>query len=262
MHETRSLLSKISGERIFSEMSQILAASRGWDYLHSYSDILCEIMPEFKPAIGLDQNNKYHCYNVFDHIIMSLSFAPQDTIVRWALLLHDLGKPATKTTGEDGWSHFYGHGAVSEDLARDILNRLHVSNQFKHDVLQLVRDHDAPVAATERFCRRMLNKYGADQTRRLMQVHRADTLAHSTYKMAEHLKVLDDADTMLEALLLKSEAFQLRDLAINGQDLLNAGIPQGPEIGTALQRALDAVLDGRCENSYDELMQVALQRDA
>ena len=259
MHDNRGLLYQISRERIWDELSKILMTDRGWDYLHTYSDILLECIPELKPCIGLGQRNAWHCYNVFDHIIMSVSYAPQDLVIRTALLLHDIGKPTAMTIGEDGRGHFYGHQDISAEQADIILHRLKCSNQFVHDVVELVKYHDMPIAPTPKAIRRALNLLGQGQLKRLFLVKRADTMAQSEMAQRNKLEEIAACEEVLAKVLAEQQAFSLKDLAISGKDLIAAGMEQGRGIGDALNRALEAVLDGKAANGKDALLAIALE---
>ena len=259
MRDNRGLLFQISRERIWDELSKILMTDRGWDYLHSYSDILLECIPEFRECIGLEQRNAWHCYNVFDHIMMSVSYSPQDLVIRTTMLLHDIGKPAAMTIGDDGRGHFYGHQDLSAQQAEAVLRRLKCSNQFTHDVVELVKYHDMPIAPTPKAIRRALNLLGAEQLTRLLQVKRADTLAQSEMSQCKKLGEIGTCEGILAQVLADQQAFSLKDLAISGNDLIAAGMEQGRGIGEALNRALEAVLDGTAPNDRETLLKIALE---
>lgn len=259
MRDNRGLLSKISRERIWDELSQILMTDRGWDYLHSYSDILLEFIPEFRECIGLEQRNAWHRYNVFDHIMMSVSYAPRDLVIRTTMLLHDIGKPAAMTVGEDGRGHFYGHQDISAQRSEAILRRLKCSNQFTHDVVELVKYHDMPIAPSTKAIRRSLNLLGPEQLTRLFQVKRADTLAQSEMAQRKKLGEISACEEILAQVLADQQAFSLKDLEISGKDLIAAGMEQGRGIGEALNRALEAVLDGTAPNDRETLLKIALE---
>lgn len=259
MRDNRGLLFKISRERIWDELSQILMTDRGWDYLHSYSDVLLEFIPEFRECIGLEQRNAWHSYNVFDHIMMSVAYAPRDLVIRTAMLLHDIGKPAVMTVGEDGRGHFYGHQDISARQAEAILRRLKCSNQFTHDVVELVKYHDMPIAPSTKAIRRSLNLLGPEQLTRLFQVKRADTLAQSEMAQQKKLGEISACEKILAQVLADQQAFSLKDLTISGNDLIAAGMEQGRDVGEALNRALEAVLDGTASNDRETLLKIALE---
>lgn len=261
MLDRRSLLQRISVERIMDELGKILLTDLGWDYLRKYRDILIEILPEIRPCVDFAQHNPWHCYDVFDHILISVGKAPMDLTMRMTMLLHDIGKPAAASTDEAGIDHFYGHPEISAEMAESILSRLHCSNQLIHDVTELVRYHDVEVSPSARTMRRLLNKLGEEQLKRLIQVKRADTAAQSEMARERKLAELDQSEELLNQILVQQQAFSLRDLAISGKDLLDQGIAPGPELGARLQRALDAVIDGTAENEREALLEIALRKE-
>lgn len=254
----RALLRCISAERVMDELGKILLTDRGWEYLLEYRDILTEILPEIRPSVDFEQKNPWHCHTVFDHILRSVGNAPKELTVRMTMLLHDIGKPISATTDEAGIVHFHGHAERSAEMAEQILNRFHCSNQLLHDVVELVRWHDVEVEPSEKALRRLLNKIGTEQAERLLQVKRADTLAQSDMARERKLPKLERCELLLEQVLAERQVFSLQDLAISGKDLLERGIAPGPEIGARLQRALDAVIDGTVENERGALLAIAL----
>ncbi len=261
MLDRRSLLQRISVERIMDELGKILLTDLGWDYLRKYRDILIEILPEIRPCVDFAQHNPWHCYDVFDHILISVGKAPMDLTMRMAMLLHDIGKPAAASTDEAGIDHFYGHPGISAEMAESILSRLHCSNQLTHDVTELVRYHDVEVSPSARTLRRLLNMLGEEQLKRLIQVKRADTAAQSEMARERKFGELDQSEELLNQILAQQQAFSLKDLAITGKDLLDQGIAPGPELGARLQRALDAVIDGIAENEREALLEIALRKE-
>ena len=256
----RALLGRISAERVFGELSGILVAERGGRYLHDYADILTEIIPELAPCVGFEQRSPWHCYDVFDHIMVSVASAPPELTVRLAMLLHDIGKPAAASVDETGTGHFYGHQKLSAEMAQTVLRRLHCPNRLLRCVVELVRCHDTAVEPTERALRQLLNRLGAEQARRLLTVKRADAMAQSE-RARGRLDELARSEALLERIIAERQAFSLKDLAIDGNDLIACGVAPGPEIGRRLRLALDAVLDGRAENEREALLAVARAGD-
>ena len=261
MLHNRALLGRVSAERVFSELSGILVTERGGEYLHAYADILTEIIPELAPCVGFEQRNPWHCRDVFDHIMLSVASAPPELTIRLTMLLHDIGKPAAASVDEVGVGHFYGHQKLSAEIAETVLRRLRCPNRLLRDVTELVRCHDAAVEPTEQSLRRLLNRLGAEQARRLLAVKRADAMAQSE-KARGRIAELTRSEALLERIIAERQAFSLKDLAIDGNDLIARGVAPGPELGRRLRLALDAVLDGRAENEREALLAVACAEDA
>lgn len=261
MLRNRALLDRISRERVFAELSGILVAERGGEYLRGYAAILIRVIPELAPCVGFEQHNPWHCYDVFDHIMVSVASVPPELTVRLAMLLHDIGKPAAASVDEAGIGHFYGHQKLSAEIAETVLRRLRCPGRLLRDVTELVRCHDAAVGPTEQALRRLLNRLGTEQARRLLAVKRADAMAQSEAARGR-IDELARSEALLERIIAERQAFSLKDLAINGDDLIARGVAPGPEIGRRLALALDAVLDGRAENEREALLAIACAGDA
>ena len=261
MLRNRALLGRISAERVFAELSGILVTERGGEYLRAYADVLIEIIPELAPCAGFEQRNPWHCHDVFDHIMLSVASAPPELTVRLTMLLHDIGKPVAASVDEAGIGHFYGHQKLSAEIARTVLRRLRCPGRLLRDVTELVLCHDMAVEPAERSLRRLLNKLGAEQARRLLAVKCADAMAQSE-KARGRIDELARSAALLERIIAERQAFSLKDLAIDGNDLIARGIAPGPELGRRLRLALDAVLDGRVENEREALLAVACAGDA
>ena len=164
MHDTRELLNKISAERVFSELCGLLTGRNShrniFRVLTEFRDIAAVIIPEFRECTGFVQHSRFHCFDVYEHCVMSAQKAAEISSgsecrlpLTLAMLLHDIGKPQRFTLGEDGEGHFYGHAAVSADIAEDILRRLKCSNALRERVCTIVRYHDVPLSDTDKSVR-------------------------------------------------------------------------------------------------------------
>lgn len=170
-------------------------------------------------------------------------------------LFHDAGKPATKTN-VDGVDHFYGHPEVSAQIAEQALRRLKASNALIEGVLTLIRHHDAEVP-NRRSVRRMVNKIGKDRTSELLDLKEADAMAQSFTYLPAKLGVICNARRILSELVAEEACFGLKDLAVNGKDLMDNGFKQGKLIGETLKYLLDKVLDEVLPNDREVLLREA-----
>lgn len=246
-------IKKISIERINSEMCKILSSDNP-HYLMDYN-IVCNIIPEFKYCADFPQNNPYHKYDVKDHTEVALMFdKSNDLIVRLALLFHDIGKPHCYQDDEDGTRHFRGHGRVSSEMTDKIMRRLKFDNDTRIKVVELVYYHDATFEVGKKYVRRWLNILGEEQFRRLLQVRTADIKAQSVLNESERLDKVNTISNLLDEVLTEDECFSLKDLAINGKDLIQLGFPEGKEIGIILKQLLSLVIDGKVKNEREELI--------
>ena len=127
LRRSRAMLDHVAGERIRVELSKLLTAPHAGAVLRQYPDILCQFWPELAPLVELEQHNPWHCWGGWEHTIRALEAAPANEVLRLTMLLHDIGKPACKSTDEAGVDHFYGHPEVSAQLARTMqIGRAHV----------------------------------------------------------------------------------------------------------------------------------------
>lgn len=248
LRENVMLLRNVAQERIYSELCKIVCAPYPTGQLLRFSDVFTVILPELAPCVGFDQKNKYHAYNVYDHIAWSVGLCrSRELPVRLALLLHDTGKPLCWTEDENG-RHFHGHGVYSRDLAEQALTALKADNKTKHDVLELVLYHDAAIEPTPKAVRRWLSKIGEEQLRRLTYVREADILAHAPQTQESRLERCYALRAMIEQVVAEKQCFSYKDLAVNGKDLMDAGYKEGRELGAALKYLLDAVISGDLPN--------------
>lgn len=250
----------VSPERVLSELRCLVSASDGRrveDMLLAFREVVFAVIPEMRACDGLPQTSRYHRLPVYEHIAECVRWCPPDEVTRMAALFHDIGKPETETHGPDGRQHFYGHPAVSADIAKAALERLHAPKGYTEEVVTLVRHHDDRIMPRERSVRRALARLGSREAfSRFVDISMADVHAHSELAWdspARGFAVIMGARDVATELAEQDDVFTVRDLAIGGSDLLSMGYEQGPAIGEELRRLLDMVLDGKVENTGDAL---------
>ncbi len=241
-------------ERLLAELLALLPGSGVLNVLLEYPDVLAQFIPEIRATVGFDQHNPYHVYSVWEHIAHAVAAAPPEAEIRLALLLHDIAKPVCFSQDVAGNGHFYGHAQRGKAMATQILQRLHCPGDLTDATARLIGWHDTPLQADPAVVRRWLNRAGEQQFRRLICMHRCDALAKTPSLCAERLGQLDLVECLLNTLLAERACFCLKDLAVNGRDVMAAGIPRGPQVGAALNHLLDAVLDGRLPNERQRLL--------
>lgn len=256
-------LQNISRERIGAELYKTVTAPHAAEALQTgQGAVIRYICPELDACYGCAQNNRYHYLDVFGHTMQALANAEHyhrfpdewaDGYVRMALLLHDIGKPDSKTTDENGYDHFYGHASVSAQKAEQVLRRLRYSNAFVGTVVELVAAHDVEFVPTKACARRLLNKFGVDQLQRLLKLRECDNRAHTLEAWARFESNAVPFAAVLQQVLDEESAFSLKDLAINGKDLIAAGYKPGPQMGKLLNSLLDAVITEQCKNDPVDL---------
>jgi tRNA nucleotidyltransferase (CCA-adding enzyme) len=250
--------SRVAVERIFVELTKLLTGQDAPSGLRALLDygLLDECMPEFRPTIGCGQND-YHAFDVWRHTLETVKAAPADPAMRWAALLHDIGKPEAKFIDAGGRVRFLGHEAISEKMASQILNRLKASNALQSETLALIRHHSTrpnsewgPAAY-----RRLLHKLENDGLgwRRWASLQLADNLGKgvNTEKVpAAHAELME----RMEKIAAAAPPLNVKALAIDGNAIMQlANMPQGPWIGALQKHLMEAVLDDPELNTTHDL---------
>ena len=256
VHECRHLLSNIAPERIREEFCKLIIGPGAVRILRDYHDVIEIFLPEITSCVGFAQNTKYHCYDVYEHMLQSLSHAKgSELITCLSIFLHDVGKPHTYTEDEQG-GHFKGHGPVGEQLTLAIMQRLRFDRATSDAVVRLVAFHDRPLSAEPKAVKRLMQKMSDEDILRLVEVHRCDRLAHAK-EYSTPSKELDEIPRMMQRIREADECISLKSLKIDGDDLIALGIPKGREIGRVLNALLDAVIEGNIPNDHGALLNAA-----
>ena len=258
IHKQYKNLENISIERVNSEFCKIASSDDFCVELLLYKDVFSLFIPELKDMFDFPQNNPWHIWNVFGHTIHAVEYCDSDDlVVRLAVFFHDFGKPHSYQDGKDGIRHFKGHGKVSADMTDSIMKRLRFDNETRNNVVELVYYHDATFEAGKKYVKRWLNKIGEKQFRRLLQVKKADNKAQNLELSSDRIKELSEIEALIDEVLQEDECFSLKDLAVNGKDLIGVGYKAGKELGNTLNKLLQLVIDGDCPNEKEKLLQEA-----
>jgi len=257
IHKNKKLLENISKERIFSELCKLICGKNAEKILLEYSDVIAVIVPELEPSMGFDQTSKYHCYDVYEHTVRTLSGTKPDLITRLAALFHDCGKPAA--CNFDGvHRHFMGHDKIGKEITFSALKRLKADNITVKTVSKLVGLHDHHAQNTEKSVKKLLSVMTYEEFVKFADLRDADRLAHAE----GHNVPSPNAKELIavaDKILADNACLKISDLAVNGNDLKNAGIAPGKEMGLILKKLLSMVLDQKCPNTKDELIKAALE---
>ncbi len=269
IHKMYKNLENISTERINSEFCKIALSSEFYIQIVLFREVFSLFIPEIKDMFGFQQNNPYHIYDVWNHTVHAVQayecdcepdLNSRDLITSLAVFFHDIGKPHCYQDGEDGIRHFKGHGRVGADMTNEIMKRLRFDNDTREKVVQLVYYHDATFEVGKKYVKRWLNKIGEEQFRRLLNVRRADIKAQADINQETRLQKIDNIGYILEEVLQDDECFSLKDLAVNGKDLITIGYKPGKEIGDVLNNLLDSVISGEYINEKEKLLEIAERR--
>ena len=244
-----SLLEKIARERVFEELCKLLPLV-GVEELLRFAPILAHVIPELAPTMGFAQHNRNHIYDVFTHIAHVVAAVPADLSLRWAALLHDIGKPASFSWGEDGQGHFYGHDRVGAQMADEILHRLKAPNALREEVVFLISHHMARPEPDKKLLRRWMSKWGEERLHKLLLLQQADLGSKGVPGKPFPYK---EIRAILQELAAENSCLTLRDLAVSGHDLMALGL-SGSDIGQCLNSLLERVLDEELPNEKTALL--------
>ncbi len=253
------LLDRIAGERIHTELDRILCGRNVEAVLREYREVFAVVLPGLSETFDFPQRTPHHRYDVWEHIIRSVGGVEPDPVLRMTMLLHDIGKPRACTVDRNGATHFKGHPAISAKMAGNILSRLKYSNEFSSECLLLIEYHDVRYSGSQKQIKRLLQRIGEKEMRRLFKVQRADTLAQSDYLRKEKLDSIETAGAQLDDIIANEKCFSLKQLEISGGDLIEAGVPEGERIGRILNTLLNEVIDETIPNQKEALMKRAME---
>ena len=250
----RHLLDALSRERVFAELGGILPLVTA-EQLVRFAPILTAAIPELIPMVGFDQRSPHHAYDLYTHTARVTAAVSPDPVLRWAALLHDVGKVDTFTLDATGRGHFYGHAGVSAEKADDILRRLRAPNALREQVCALIGLHMTRLEENERILKRRISRLGWENVELLLQLQEADMGSKGTGKD----EVLDQFPRIRERLAQirqQESCFTLKDLKVGGRDMLDLGL-RGRDIGAMLERLLDGVLEEQFPNEREVLLEAA-----
>ena len=253
-----TLIKNISNERIREELNKILISPnpKYFDYLYQ-TGLLEHIIPEFVICYKTQQNNPYHVYNVAEHILHTVEYVENSSILRWTMLLHDIGKPSKKTTDSKGIDHFYGHQGVSAELANIILNRLRFSKESIKKITRLILNHDLDIHDSEKAIRKVISKIGDDLFLQLLEVQKADAMGQNGVYLDKRLIKLDNIRQMYFDIKINKQCLNIKDMEINGHYLILLGMKPGKELKNMLNYLFECVLENPKLNDKQKLIDLA-----
>ena len=248
-------LNKISKERIQVELDKLLCSPHPERMELAYElGVSQVILPEWDRMMETPQNTPYHMGTVGLHTLEVMKATPPEHYLRWAAFLHDVGKPQTRTTDENGRDHFHGHEHVGAKMAENILKGLKFDTNTIRTVSKLVEVHGNKPTLTLAGIRRSMSKIGPELYPYFIKIQEADAAGKSEYGKAssrEHLAFLKQA---YEEITRAGQCLTLKDLAVNGSDLMAVGIEKGPMLGEYLKKLLDYVVEHPEKNTKEDLL--------
>lgn len=244
----------VSKERVHDELVKILMSDHP-EYVEILfrTGLLKHFLPELSICFFTKQNNPWHLYDVGMHTMNALKASDKDIVLRMAILLHDIGKPICRITGEDGIDHFYGHPEVSAKKATEAFHRLKFTSKNTDDAVKLIAVHDTRVMATPHAIKRFMNKNFIDD--RMFKLYTALRIADCSGQNPELAlgEIQNAKDTLAVYEEIKNQPMSVKDLDINGFDIMALGF-KGPQVGKVLNELLDAVITEPTLNQKDILL--------
>ena len=252
-----SLIHKIAKERVKEELFKIFKSENSYSgIVHlKESGLMQEILPELTKCFGVEQKspNRHHIYDVGTHLLMSLKECQStDPVTKFAVLIHDIGKPQTFRKLQTGVITFYNHEMVSTKIAINIADRLRLSNQEKDKLIKLVRFHQFTVSEnqTDSAVRRFITNVGLPYIEDMLELRRADRLGSGSTETSWRLE-----DFKKRILEVQKQPFSIKDLKINGKDVMDIlKISSGPKVGEVLEKIFKDVVENKLENERETLI--------
>jgi tRNA nucleotidyltransferase (CCA-adding enzyme) len=246
----------VAAERVREELAKVMAGARpsvGLELLRE-SGLLELWMPELAGCYGVPQN-RWHAYDVYLHSLLTCDHAPAGKpVVRWAALLHDIGKPDTRAERR-GEATFYNHQVVGAELAGRLLERLRFANEPRAAIVHLVREHmfDYRAEWSDAAVRRWVRRVGEGAVADLFDLRIADSLGNGL--RTGFPAQLEAFRRRIARVLAQSRALRVTDLAADGRDVMRVlGIGPGPAVGEALEALLEEVLEQPERNEREHLL--------
>lgn len=250
------LIKNVSFERIEAEVTKILTSDHPEKFLDLYNLGLTKyIMPEFDEMMDCKQNTVWHKYTVGMHTMKAVEEIENDKILRWTMLLHDTGKPSYKTTDKNGQDHFYDHEIGSARIAETIMRRFKMPNKDIDEIKKLIFYHDIHMKKIHKI-RRFVGQNGIDFIHKLIKIQYADLAAQSDYNYEEKINNVKKLEEDCYNVYKDKTAITLRDLKINGNDLMAIGF-KGKEIGEILEELYEKALSSPEFNDRERLLNSA-----
>lgn len=260
MRDQAKFLKDISVERICTELTKMIVSKHPERLEEAYELGLTQMfLPEFDVMMQTPQNNQYHLYDVGHHTLKVMEAVPATTVLRYAALLHDVGKPECKTTDETGVDHFYGHQELSAKMARTILRRLKLDNDTIDQVCRLVKNHDYGLSGDGpgmKSFRRFVAQLGAEHFADFLEIRKGDMAGQSAYHLEQRRQVIAHMEAMYAEIIEQKQCLKLSELAIGGKDLIAIGVKPGPDMGRILKALLDRVLEEPELNTREQLLAI------
>ncbi len=255
VHDMKYLLKDISREKVSKELDLIVTGMSPADVLIRFADVFCTLIPEIKPCIGFDQHSRYHVYDVWTHSAYAVEHCKPERDVRLALLFHDIAKPECFVMDDEGNGHFPGHENRGAEITSEVMRRLRYSNETVDSVSELVKYHYITPLDDKTVVKRILSIMGASGFFRLTELMKGDSRAKQS-SCFERVQILESMEEIAHSVIAAKECTSISQLSVNGKDIAALGA-LGKEIGDILENLLSLVIEGKIDNTKNELLKQA-----
>ena len=255
LFESKHLLTHISVERIREELLKLLTGDQVVSILREYREIIAVCLPEVIPMFDCPQNTPYHLFDVWEHSIQVVGRLPKDPFLRFVGLIHDIAKPAMRTTDKFGQDHFKGHPQTGATMAKALFERLRFDNKSVERAYTLVYHHDDRTPCKRNKVLRLLSKVGYENFLTLCTLAKADSLSQNTAHPVniQNRATLEETRALGIALEAEGACYRISSLAIGGKEVISLTGAKGPLVGLTLDTLLKDVMDGKVENTKEAL---------
>lgn len=251
--EKRELLATVAHERVYAELGKLLCGENVSDTLLAFPDVLGVLIPEIRPCVGFDQRNHHHCFDVWGHTARAVGAVPPKRSLRWTMLFHDLGKPHCFSVDEKGEGHYYGHTAISAELAEGIMERLHFEKALRSRVRAQLACFDDLFPPERAAIHKEMAQRGREVVGDLLLTKRADNAAKAPAGLARAQEPWLKAQRIYDALVEEGACCSVTELAVTGEEIAALGY-RGREIGQVLARLLEEAAAEKLPNTHDALL--------
>lgn len=268
MEESKTLLDLIASERIQSEFSQFLLSASP-DVLDECRGIIAQFLPEVESTFEFPEDMYCHVKSLWRITIETIDLLCEDIILRLTAMFQNIGRPSTYTI-QNGIPCFPGYCEKTVEMTDAALTRLKFDNTTKRNVLDILKYQDKPITKDPAVLKAVMNKIGVENTTRLVRLLTANTLAYKkvrtrdgrseeefnkeTQQIDEKIRKLYQTDSKICEIVANGECYRLKDLVVNGNDIISIGIPEEKDVGIVLNALLKDVLKHPEHNSKKFLM--------
>ena len=250
------LLRNISAERVFEELKKLLCGENAAKVLKEHPAPFFEIIPELSLLKGFEQHHFRHDLDAFEHTLAVIKNVPPQKNLRLGALFHDIAKPLCQSFDESGTAHYYGHAQKSAEIAEAVLRRLKSDSETIKNVSELVRRHEDRFEPSKKAVKRLLSKTNPEFFENLLSLMEADEMGKKEeFRLTK--SVFEEFRSLAAEIVEKEECFSLKNLAVNGADLISAGFEPGKKMGEILETLLEKVIEGELSNEKEALLQFA-----